>query len=572
MRFSDFLQIIYEYRNNEVTRQDLFLKGLFDSTGNDVFYTNDYYKRIFNGQKPLTTDLRGLFKTEINKEEVASYLRSSINAKRINELISDFGIADDEDLNFSVLCESLALQFINYIKYGDQDIQTEVNNIYLTLLDQYGNGSIEHANEQAFVSAKQYIVQSLEAIASIESRNDLFSLQRPFENFFDSIYKAFRIYNKECNREGREIMRKAKLDCLDGSLEDVDEYLSKIIEPGSNPIRLVKELYYIFYDNYLFEDKVLSVVIHVGEEYDNDQLLEDLSKEELYPNNELFFSEYIIFREENSKKNLLAHVNGIINRVSAIFRTIRLELDNSYSGFSFVDEKYSDAMMLSKGKEMQFVSDGAYYPQENKIEFAPIMMAVLGMRNGEVIKTGEDKMLMKQHPILKDYDKLTIRKLSLCYNAYMTSIWSASGKFGDPMAELMTFNRDGTFRWFMFPVTSKAKVYRIFREVAERVYEDNIEGFIFSSMLSTVAYKDAEDFERLFNMKAEERIALGEDSLTTIGYRRGKFAKWDITKDRVLKHLGPVEETCPMAKYFPACMPLVFRIEALREHLKLDKN
>ena len=61
MRFSDFLGVLYTNCLKTITRQDVFLRELLKSAGGNFNYTDDYLKRILNGQKHFTADFRKLF-------------------------------------------------------------------------------------------------------------------------------------------------------------------------------------------------------------------------------------------------------------------------------------------------------------------------------------------------------------------------------------------------------------------------------------------------------------------------------------------------------------------------------
>lgn len=563
MKFSLFLQKIYKVKNSKITRQEDFVQQLFKTCCPTFSYTDDYCKKMLNGSKPLSDDLRTYVFENSDYDKLPRFFEDHINKKHFVDLLDEFEVYEDEKKDLSILAEALTYQFSIYIEYGENNLPTSVKTIYETLIDQYGNGSIEDANEKALFSAYQQLFQAITALASIRVNKDILTLQAPFENFFSFIYKTYRSYEAKCNRQGKDIYVYVKDKILDGKLA-IDDYLKKISEPGALPIELIKQIHFTIYDNYKFDDKDLNLSIRLFEKDEQKKILETFKNFKFYPVNEIFFTQRISFTTEGGKNNLLDDAFNIINRTDRIFRSIGLNLKPDYPPLVKITNELNNAFAELKKTTIQYVVDGVYYPENGTINFSPSIVPMVSMKDKSLIETGSDKVKLYKHPVFRIKEPFKTKYKLLV--GYQNEVWKMSGH-EDLMAELYTFNKDNTFRLFLVPVTSKARVYRLIREVSKLVYQDQMIGFAYTSIAVYNTYNDDESENHFDKMTSDQRIKIGKDVMISFAYHDEKVYGYSISKKDSKLGKKPIENDYA----FPFLTPLIRHIHFCNFILKQEE-
>ncbi len=530
MNFSDFLKNIYKIKNNIFTTQEVFMYNLFKSANPDFSYTEDYAKKILNGTKPLSQDFIEHLLNNFNIEEIQEFFKKIINEKRINELYELFEIDSTIKKDLNIFVEALALQFENYIKYNDTNINTSVKNIYELLIDQYGNGSIENANEKALFSAYQFFYNAVHSITMIRTDKNVLNLKTPFESFFLNIYHAYNAFLSNCNMEGKKLYTEIKNDFLKKSqLNNI--YISKISEPGSLPINLVKKIDFIIYDNYKFEDKNLYLSIKLFEENEREKIDKAFKNLNFYPVNEIYFTETISFVEEGSNNNLINETYNICYLTYEIFKKIKENLKPHYRDLREITKEIDSLFDKLKTHSIQYIVDGTYYPSQNKMEYATSIVPTFKKNDNTWEDTGDRKMNLSDHFILGKYSNFE-DGFKFLFN-YQSLMWKKTG-FGDIMAELYTINKDNTFRLFLVPVTSKARIYRLIRDTVKKVFDDEIIAFSFTNIMSYNLYTDLASMNKLLNMSSQARIEIGSDMIGNSFYHDNEYYNLSVTKEDLI--------------------------------------
>ncbi len=575
--FSLFLNKVYLYKKEDISLTTVtFVEGMMNAVGTEFDVSYELKKSLFNGLKPLSDKIRKELPKRPRVAKTRDYLLSVLNKKRVRELMNEFKIDKDEKEDMKILCESLAIQFINIIVHKDGEIPTEVRYIYPIVLDENGNGRIKDANEIALHHALNYFRQAVEALGSIKPNSDLITLQRPFENFFDSIYKAFRVYNEKCNREGRDIIKSCKKHFLgNGECPEADKYLEKITEPGASPIELEKRLIYIIYDNYAFKDQVMQVSIKLNDKSERSKVIEQFKKLKFYPVNEICFTEMICFNEKGKKENLIDHVTNICYRTDLILNSIRLNIKKDHPLLTSLDEEFQKAFNKFADSKMQYLTDGTYYPETGEVIYAPTINPYFVMGDGKKFQTSDN---LKDMSTLFMGKKVTGKEFTIdefpyffSYNTlFRTFMWEMCG-YKDLMGELYLFTRDNKYRLFAVPVTCKARIYRLSREARIFVLKDDVVGFMYSSIMSTLKYKTTEDYKKILQgTTSDERIAMGEDTLINFGYYKGKLYSESISLSDAKAKKQPTKESSTLHMFVPLTKEIV--INELIHDKKEKKN
>lgn len=549
LSFSTFLKNIYKAKNSNITTQEEFVKQLFTSCAKNISYTDDYYKKILSGRKPLSKDIRDFVLEEPNFENVIIFFENNLDEKRLPDLFESFFIAPDEKKDLSIFSEALTYQFHNYLKYNEDEIPAATQAIYSVLLDQYGNGSIPNANEKALFYAKQNLLNAIVSLNSISVVKNVLDLQMPFDNFFTSLYKAYRVYEENCNLEGKNVYNYIK-EKISEETEEIHNYLRYISEPGAKPVELIKEIKHKIYNDNILKDDNFINTFGLFDENEEEKLLKEFNKPEYSELIEVFFTQYVIFKLPNDTENLMNKALFFTEITFNIFDSIEKNVCEPYEPLAKINLELNKALKDLRNSSIQFILDGVYYPKENRVLYAPSSKIIMGNGN-KILEPGQDKFILSNHFALKKINKYSPLELKFKYIFdYQHMIWKLE-KYGLIASELYTFNRDGTYRLFLTIPTIKSRIYRLVRETMNLVIFDDIIGFSFTSVETVNIIKDQETFNKLTSMTTEERIQDGEDRLHSIFYTENKLLQRVISKEDSLLHKLPKEETGYSAMFKP---------------------
>ena len=106
------------------------MREVFKNAGYDRFPTSsdeDYAKKICNGSKPITADMRNGFPKPYYVYELTTYYVGKISDDKLKTLAISFEIKDKE-INKECLCKAIASQFFLYIEGGGAD-KAEINTV-----------------------------------------------------------------------------------------------------------------------------------------------------------------------------------------------------------------------------------------------------------------------------------------------------------------------------------------------------------------------------------------------------------------------------------------------------------
>lgn len=523
MNFSEFLNILFKNATEENTNKKFFVIDLFESTKIKFLGGPDKATKLSSEgptRRPIDSVLQSDYKGKYKIEDVQGFLSKNLNKIRIYDLISSFSIPEDEKKDFNILVEAIAIQFDNYINFGEEKISTSVCSIYLNLLDQYGNGSNPNANSEAIFAAKQTFYSAVKNIADLNPNDEVLNIKGPIENFFKGVSDTFRAFESKCNREGKTLFRKVKSDVIKLELpnfkpdESTNEYLELITEPGALPIELIKQLKYVIYDNITFEDKITELTIKLLDDFSRTTIIDAFEKLEFYKTNEIFFTEYIMFHLNENSGNLLNNILYIITKIDIILNYLEDTFDK-HPKMIKLNEKFDDVYKKLSYNRIRYMSDGTYFPETKKLEYAMSMEPFLHNKDGSIMLPGDTKITLNQMPLFTKLpeDNLLRFKTLFLWNLYMLR----EQKQKDMMIEFITLNEDNTCRHFLYPPTCKAKTYRKIREYSDLVFKDGIIGFM-TIAISVINNNDPE----IAKLTSDERMKLGVEHLTGFAYIEDK--------------------------------------------------
>lgn len=117
----------------------MFISKLFIAAGSTYFSAStssdkDYQKKLCNGSKPLTQNIRDSFPRVISIIDVAVFFNEHIKCDQLRELMSTFAIPISVAQNNELFSKALAAQFNLFIQSGENNIDDIVAMEYQRLL------------------------------------------------------------------------------------------------------------------------------------------------------------------------------------------------------------------------------------------------------------------------------------------------------------------------------------------------------------------------------------------------------------------------------------------------------
>lgn len=574
MLFAEFLNILCTNRDKSLSKKkEDFVMSLFKSTGLGFNYSSDYAKKLANpgaGGKHLTDDIREIYKKDYDILNVSKYLEETLKEVRIEDLFEAFNIKKKEKRDFQTFSEAAAYQFKAYMVHGEHSLPSSVANTYSLFLDQKRNGSDPMANEKALFHAKQELYSAVSNLIDINPDDDILTLKKPFENFFIGLNNVFRMFEEKCDRDGRNLLGWITDDVLNLQIKNeetfnINEYLEKITCPASLPFDLIKQINYIIYDNYSFEDKFTEVSVRLFDDHLEESMkIEALDSIQHNEYNEQHFSEYISFTLDGSERNLLNDALYILIKVDIILNAFEDNLEE-YEPLNKINKRLIELYEKLNFQELSFFNDGIYYPLKKEIEYASTLENYFIKKDGTRIQAGDEKIKLDDFPyfkglsVEKNFDEILFRFFN--HEAFIYQI----GNFDTPMAELITFNEDGTCRYYMYPVTCKAKAYRMIRTIAKRALTDRTIAFVAQSIM--VSNKITEE---TLKMTSLERQEYGQDMLSCFGYYNRKMGALNATPEQIKKREYEVDHESKNFIYMRLIKSIIINEEIIKDEKKAN--
>lgn len=546
MRFYNFLKIIYKNKNDLITKQEDFVKKMFCSGGAKYSYSEDYSKKILNGSKPLATNIRELVTEDYNYDLLCHFFEVNIDDLRLIDIFTAFKIKTDMQMNKIVLCMALCAQFRSYMQNGD-DVELQVSETYEILLDKLRFGDKPNINEDALFQSKMFIYNAVKSLKDLKAAEGVLNNKAPFEAFFSSIKSAHNSFINNARYDARQIYRAFCCGCYKPD-NPKDSFLWEVSKQGNQQIDFVKQIKYIVYDNTTFHDQSPECTIDLFEDTEYNKIIDTLKSVDSKGKREIYFTEYIIFKLRGAKNNLLSDYMYILKKTLATFEYMEEHITPNVE-IETIDKKIHEVFNNLNMEMMQYLTDGTFYPETGEIEYAPSIEPFLIGPDNEIIVPGEQLF-----PGPKGSSNVFIKpNESVEYNFKTMYLLAAQkmtrlGQIERMMFEIVTFNPDGKYRYYMFPATSKAKLYRKIRYIADRIRIEKTIGF-FSIGVFVTSFQPIDAPEKL----SKEREQEGITTLCGYGYANGHDFSAILTDDDIkqnniknIKHDYETDDFVPM--------------------------
>ena len=133
INFSNFLNDIYKIKNNVYTKQEDFMKNLFKSGNPDFTYSDEQYKKLLNGTRPLNKNIREYVKEKFDYGNLTIFFKSILHEKKYLELLNDINVDPRLKKESGILAEALTEQFKDFILFGENNTPSTLKNKYEVL-------------------------------------------------------------------------------------------------------------------------------------------------------------------------------------------------------------------------------------------------------------------------------------------------------------------------------------------------------------------------------------------------------------------------------------------------------
>lgn len=494
MKFCDFIKILYENKNDNITTQEDFVVKMFNSTGVSFSYSEGYGKNLLSGKKPLSQDIRDLVGEDFDHDGLMDFFYNNEKETRLNDFFSKFNIATDVEKHFNVLCLCFVSQFILFMKNGNET-KIEISSMYEIYLDEISGKHEKNTNINALLSSKRFIFNAIESLSNISPDKKLLKNESYFESFFSAIKSAHYSFTRNADFNARQIYRAFCKGAYDIN-RPKDKFLFEASTQSYETLDLIKKLNYAVYDNLISKDKFDSIEISVfNNEEEDKKKLEVLNKLVADDQDEAPFSEYISFQIKGNENNLLNDYYYILLKTIKTFEFLEEKLGTN-DKISYLNNEINTKLKNLRLEFIQYTTDGTFYKKNNTLEYASSIDPLFGTNNDDLHFTG-DELLKPKDSHLKEFKKIN-EKMRYMFCFYSLLLKEGKMNSDSMMQEIYTINKNGTYRLYLIPTTCKAKLHRFVRKICSRIKKDETISFftigisIYRPVNSNITdYKDA---------------------------------------------------------------------------------
>lgn len=544
MKFCDFLKILYQNKNNNITTQDDYVVQMFNSTGVTFSYSEGYGKKLLSGKKPLSQDIRELVGENFNFDNLMSFFYNNEKETSLSDFFFKFNIANDIEKNFAILCLCFVSQFILFIKEGNE-VNNIISNMYEIYLDEVLGKNKPDNNKDALLISKGFIYNAIESLSSLSPDSSLLRCGSHFESFFSAIKSAHYSFTRNANFKARQIYRAFCKGAYDIN-QPKDKFLYNASIQSYESMKFIKKLNYIVYNDLISKDKFDTIEITIFDESEEEKKIEILNKLISKEQNVAYFSEFISFQISGTDNNLLEDYYYILLKTIKTFEFLEDEIGTTES-IQYLNKKISKIFNDLRLEFIHYISDGIYHKENNFIEYANSIEPLFGT-DDENMHIAGDKLFKIDNSFFNNLKNIN-EKMEYIFKLYSLLLKEGKMNSESMMLEIYTFNQNGTYRLYLIPATCKAKIYRFVRKICSRMINDETTSF-FSIGISV--YKSSNSKESVF-----------KDALCAFAYENSNVYSLFLPIENIIKN-----DICEVSKgnYMnPIFTPIIALINAYKK-------
>ncbi len=476
--FSKFFLRIYELRNSSIKNRKDFLTGFFNAAGKDgpIYLSDDTLKSICNGIRNLSEELMNHFPNPSLTNKEKEYLMDTLNKNRILDFFDAFDIDSEEKQNYELLCKAIAMQFENFMKYGDiAGESNSVKKLYKYLLDLDLPKGIDN-NEDAVYSAKTMFFNALKEFAKVDKSKPLVDSRAQLDNVFQNFFNSFKAFEKRCDHKGLAIYQDVRNELIYNNVR-LSKYIKMASEPGSLPLPIQKGASIIVYDHVDYHDIKASVMLDEDAVFGFNNTIKAIEGTGIPKNREyVFFTEQYAFYLDSDKKNLLPGLFDAITALTKFWNRVE-DLLASSDRLKKLNKKIHDQLPECRKNGFAYYYDGTYYPLTKQIIYDTMIEDLVFDENGYTVYTEDIPIPFKENPVLKgnSFEEMFTNYLDRILN----SVRKANGFLS---TECLLITEDNNVRWMATQSMSRATLSRKIRKMATLAYNNHATTFFWASM------------------------------------------------------------------------------------------
>jgi hypothetical protein len=219
LNFSDFCKLTYK-RTPSIKNQREYVKKLFESTGANLVYSDEYYQKLFNDGKRLSPDICDQIPNPISRSNVEEFLIQFMDEDFALEKMDQLGIPRKEVVDLGAWIAALADQ-LQIIVHANED-----------------EPEIIMASYQKYLNSSKEIEERY--IQPLHLNDKIWVEKTPSEqdyrvSFYKKITHTWVIHNM-----GTNIWTQRYLKCMDGKDVSIRPSERKIPIPDVKPNGIIK--------------------------------------------------------------------------------------------------------------------------------------------------------------------------------------------------------------------------------------------------------------------------------------------------------------------------------------------
>ncbi len=138
----EFLKGLYKFVDHK--NQGMFVITFFNAAGSKCFsvpenkqhQTNEYLEkeRRYAINRSLSSDIKESFPDPIDLEGLTDFIDDKMDANQVQACMASFGVPNDAEVRQAEFARALAVQFNQFVRSDEDDVENNIWGIYQTLL------------------------------------------------------------------------------------------------------------------------------------------------------------------------------------------------------------------------------------------------------------------------------------------------------------------------------------------------------------------------------------------------------------------------------------------------------
>ncbi|MCD7805587.1 MAG: hypothetical protein LUH03_10700 [Oscillospiraceae bacterium] len=116
---------------SKIKSHDCFITKLFVATGDNLYISTAYKKKLFSGDKPFANNLKVSLRGKDNQASLTSFFMDCIDDNKVSDVLAFFSVPEKEHPNKKALSVALALQMKAIVDCNEENAENIIITSYL---------------------------------------------------------------------------------------------------------------------------------------------------------------------------------------------------------------------------------------------------------------------------------------------------------------------------------------------------------------------------------------------------------------------------------------------------------